>query len=434
MQVVYILIIIISLVGLVACSESTPTFEPAHSPLSSTQKSQANLLSPPFTATSKASFTPTLQHIAGNKVLSTPAANLTEPYPGVQIWAGDIRREGNYASASVCYDLPDDSDWMIDQAIFRYNRGEASLDSAGLLELVPLSLDGKEGHRCDEVTFIIPDQADLSHVTLTVERLRAIPNEGEYCDIYLNKVQPTLDARQAGIKLECTRVDHGYKLSVLEKPDSLSQEEAERAVYDFYTISGPWTFQFNELPNLIFDPLPYKVKANASNFQREGDLIKIDVCFQIDNNDWDAWQVQEGIIQYAGQEDRSFGTTAQLNRISPANAKIVKYCGSLEDFPNLGEMPVDAKASDFTLTITSLIPVINNSNLCSTYLGQVQKQLDRQLTGIRVQCGRSATGEYVLQSVDLPGSVRLSQAAMERVLANVGLFASLQGPWTFVFK
>ena len=74
------------------------------------------------------------------------------------------------------------------------------------------------------------------------------------------------------------------------------------------------------------------------------------------------------------------------------------------------------------------------NNLCTMYLGKVQRQLDGQKAGIRVQCGKSATGEYALQVVDLPESIRLSKAAMERVLGNVELFLSLQGSWAFTFK
>jgi len=426
--------LLILLTSLVSCSTTQPSVD---SILFSSEAAQTNISSAgssPISPTLTAIPQSTPWQSSRNTDIPSFTVELTKVANDLLVWAEDIRREGDLVKVLVCYELPDHSDWMIDHAFLDYKEGDTSLESTELIELDPPSSDGKKGRRCDEVTFPIPEKVDLSHVSLTVEQLRATPNEGEYCYVYNNEVQPTLDARQTGIKLECNDVDHGYELSVLEKPDSLSQEEAERLVYDFFTISGPWVSQFSEVPDFIFDPLPYSVKPNGSTFLREGDLFKIDLCVQINNNDWEAWQVQEGILQYAGKEDRYFGTTTQLHRISPVNAKIAKYCGILEGFPNLGEIPINAIASDFTLTITSIIPVINNSNLCSTYLEQVQNQLGRRMYGAQVQCGKSITGKYVLQSVNSPKSIRLSKSAWERVLANVRLFTFLQGPWTFDFK
>jgi hypothetical protein len=356
------------------------------------------------------------------------------PRPTLQMQVKDLRQEGYYFKGMVCFDVPDGADWMIDHASLQYSGGETSFESAETLESQPPLADGTQGYRCQEISFMIPAQANLSNATLTIQGLRASLGEGEFCERYLNEAQSTLTARQTGIEIGCTQSGNGFNLTVNAKPDSLSLEEAQRIIYDFYTIPGPWTFLFSNPPVFIFKPLVYNVKAAASNFRREGELIKVDVCVQIDNTDWEAWLVKEGILEYAGLEDRYFGTSAQLQRVSPANAWTGKYCGILGGSPNLGEIPVNAKASDFILTINSLVPDVNISNLCTIYLEHVQQRLDEKGIGIRAQCGRIASGGYALKPVDLPVSIGLSRAAVERVLSNVGLFFTLQGPWRLDLK
>ena len=356
------------------------------------------------------------------------------PSPALQIQVKDLRQEGEHVKATMCFEVPDQADWGIDHASLRYTGGETSFESEETLEYQPPLAGGALGYRCQEIIFTVPVQSDLSKATLTIHGLRAFPNEGEYCERYLNEAQPTLTARQTGIKIGCTQSGNGFNLTVISKPNSLSLEEAQRTVYDFYTIPGPWIFPFSNPPIFDFQPLAYTVKASASNFRQEGEMVKVDVCMQIDNADWEAWQVQEGILQYAGREDRYFGTSAQLRRVSPAGARHGKYCGTLDGFPELGEIPATARASDFILTVTSLIPDVNVSNRCTTYLEQIQQRLDEKGMGIRVQCGKTAMGDYALQPVDQPASLGLSQESVGRVLSNIGLFLSLPGPWSFELK
>jgi hypothetical protein len=346
----------------------------------------------------------------------------------------DLRQEGDHLKATLCFDMPDQANWGIDHASLGYTGAETTFESAETLENQSPLADGTQGYRCQEISFVIPAQSDLSNATLTVQGLRASLGEGEFCERYLNEAQPTLTAQQTGIIIGCTQSGNGFNLTVISKPDSLSLEQAQRTVYDFYTIPGPWIFPFSNPPVFDFQPLAYTVKASASNFHRDGEMVKVDVCMQIDNADWEAWLVQEGILQYAGREDRYFGTEAQLRRVSPAGARNGKYCGTLDGFPELGEIPATARASDFVLTITSLIPDVNVSNLCTTYLEQIQQRLDEKGMGIRVQCGKTAMGDYALQPVDQPASLGLSRESIGRVLSNIGLFLSLPGSWSFKFN
>lgn len=364
---------------------------------------------------------------------NTPTAQVIESIAAVQMQAQDMRREGNSVKVSVCFEPPDDMDWGIDQAILRFVGGQAPMESAEWLELdSSIGLEEKS-RRCEEIVFSVPEQADISNSILVVQRLRASLSEFDYCDTYLNAIQPTLEARQSGIQLECIPGDHSANLTVITRSDSLSQEEAERIVYDFYTMPGLWKFHFDNPPTFIIDSLPYQVSLRASNFRWEADSVKIDLCAQIDNSDWDAWQVVDGILQFQGREDRYFGTSTQLRRVSPEGAKIGKYCGTLQGFPNLGALPETAKTSDFSLTITSLIPDVEIGKVCSTYLEQVQSRLDEAGFGLQVQCGKTQQGHYALQVVDPPPAFGLSAAAFERVLGNVGLFLTVEGPWKIAF-
>ena len=379
-------IFLILLTSLVSCATpaSLPgeTFAPASTPSQTIQSPVVETLTKTQLATPK----PVL---LGTPVAPspTPAAPATQLPSNLKVWAEDLRREGNAVKVMVCFELPDDADWVVDQAVLRYAGGEVSFTSAEWLELQPPPIDGEKGYRCQELGFTVPGYADLTSTDLIINRLIAYPGEGE---INNNNIFPT--------------------------------------------VQGSWTFPFENPPFFIFDPLPYRVKAEAMNLRQEGDTVKVDVCFQMDNTDWETWQVQEGILQYAGQEDRYYGTAAWLNRVSPPNARIRQYCGTLEGSPNFTDFPAATKPSDFSLTITSLIPVVDSSNLCTTYLQRVQEKLDEHRLGIQVQCGKTRAGSYGIQAANMLDYSGVSQSGLERIFSNVGLFSSLTGPWTFNFK
>ncbi|MDX1378996.1 MAG: hypothetical protein R3307_09120, partial [Anaerolineales bacterium] len=110
------------------------------------------------------------------------------------------------------------------------------------------SVEGQSGIRCDRLSFFnIPPDADLSTAIITVDAIAAPPRAEDYCNIYIHKIQQTLNERGIGIQLGCVDSDGGRIMQIVSRPDTMSQEEAEQIVYsdEFYTIKGPWSFVFD---------------------------------------------------------------------------------------------------------------------------------------------------------------------------------------------
>jgi hypothetical protein len=193
-------------------------------------------------------------------VLPSATPLISESYPTVeaasispqQVVGGidvDVTRawqEGKQVYAEVCFTLPDASDWTIwkaslkyaDQVIQEYGTTLASLQEPGA--------DGQPGLRCDILEFYVPPDADLATVTVSVEAIAAYPREGEYCAIYMPKIQQALDERGIAIVLDCPIVNGMETMQIVSKPETMSQEEAEQIVYsdEFFTVTGPWEFTF----------------------------------------------------------------------------------------------------------------------------------------------------------------------------------------------
>ena len=197
---------------------------------------------------------------------------LTQTVSGIEFTATNFRREGSRFKADVCFVLQDDSDTIIWKASLKYTQAEKEIELSdnygfigielrsfpanGQQRVVTFGADGQKtvnwepaiagqmGRRCDTLYFEVPAEADLSNVSLIIHSIAARPREGQECDFYLNKVQKALDARGAGIKIQCAEKPDGSGVSVVSKPASMSQEDAEAIVSsdEFFTIKGPWTF------------------------------------------------------------------------------------------------------------------------------------------------------------------------------------------------
>jgi len=152
-------------------------------------------------------------------------------------------RDGKQVYADVCFALPDASDWTIWAAHFDYGSESLAEFSTSMISQTDAS-GGQGPERCDELSFYVPPDADLSAATLTVESVGAYPTSDEYCSLYMPKIQQSLQERGIGISLECSDVGGTMTMQITSKPDNMSQEEAEQLVYsdEFYTVKGPWSF------------------------------------------------------------------------------------------------------------------------------------------------------------------------------------------------
>ena len=93
----------------------------------------------------------------------------------------------------------------------------------------------------------MPPDADLSNATIVIDSIAATPREGEYCSVYMPKIQQAMLERGIGIALDCVDVNGVLTMQITSIPPEMTQEQAEEIVYsdEFYSVKGPWSFSFN---------------------------------------------------------------------------------------------------------------------------------------------------------------------------------------------
>lgn len=166
---------------------------------------------------------------------------------GIDVRIDRAWQDGKQLNADVCYSLPDDSDWSIWKANLQF-AGTVVTDFGTTLQSLQSPTGGQPGQRCDVINFFVPPDADLTNTTITIEAIAAPPREGEYCDLYLPKIQAALQARGQAITVVCTPDANGIQnMLITAFPPEMTQEQAEAIVYsdEFYSIPGPWVFTFN---------------------------------------------------------------------------------------------------------------------------------------------------------------------------------------------
>ena len=165
---------------------------------------------------------------------------------GIEVRMERASVEGKDVNADVCFTLPDTSDWGVLSASLNY--GGVVLQEFGttLVSLQEPS-NGVAGLRCDTLTFVVPPDADLTNATIVIDSIAATPREGEYCSVYMPKIQQAMLDRGIGITLDCVKVNEVLTMQILSIPPEMTQEQAEQVVYsdEFFAVKGPWAFSFN---------------------------------------------------------------------------------------------------------------------------------------------------------------------------------------------
>jgi hypothetical protein len=179
--------------------------------------------------------------------IQAPQATSDQKVSGFDVSVQRAWRDGKTVYADVCFALPDESDWTIWSARFDYADQSITDFSASMLS-TPSASNGQPGKRCDEISFYVPPDADLSSASLVIESIGAYPSQDEYCSLYMPKIQQTLDQRGSGIQLDCKPNANGVvTMQIVGKPAAMSDEDAQKIVYsdEFYTVKGPWKFAVN---------------------------------------------------------------------------------------------------------------------------------------------------------------------------------------------
>ncbi len=191
---------------------------------------------------------------------TAPTAFIADSYPtaqaqsvsanqassGIQMNVSRVWQDGKQLNADICYSLPSDSDWSIWSASLQYTDTVIAEYGSTLLSLTP-GANGVSGQRCDTLNFYVPPDAVLTNGVITVDAIAAVPREGEYCGIYMPKIQQALQERGMAITLDCPDVNGIQTMQITSFPPEMTKEQVEQLVYsdEFYTIKGPWTFTFS---------------------------------------------------------------------------------------------------------------------------------------------------------------------------------------------
>jgi hypothetical protein len=174
------------------------------------------------------------------------ALSASQATGGVDIHLARAWQDGKQLNADVCFSLPDNSDWSIWKASLQF-AGNVVTDFGTTLQSLQEPANGQPGQRCDTLNFYVPPDADLSSATISIDSIAALPREGEYCDVYLPKIQAALQSRGIAITIECVDQNGAQNLQITGFPADMTREQAEALVYsdEFYSIPGPWVFTFN---------------------------------------------------------------------------------------------------------------------------------------------------------------------------------------------
>lgn len=105
-------------------------------------------------------------------------------------------------------------------------------------------------YRCETISFNLSPEIKPTEVKLNIDYIQAVLTEGEGCFEGIEAVQYLLDFNNTGIKAGCVKNDFEYMTPssyvILEKPDSLTIEEAMKIVTttsgDLSRVYGPWVF------------------------------------------------------------------------------------------------------------------------------------------------------------------------------------------------
>lgn len=193
----------------------------------------------------------------------------TQMVNGVEMSAANFRSKKNDFYVDVCFQMPDDNDWIYQEVKIQFGNVEippyefTRFESISTLsngqrvlttflgdppQLVSENIEVKDfpDYRCDTLGFHISAEMIETDVTLYIGSIGSTPREGEGCTATRDKVQSILDANDTEIQIDCVQQESGSTTFITSKPSAISQEDAEalvsKAFREVFTITGPWIF------------------------------------------------------------------------------------------------------------------------------------------------------------------------------------------------
>jgi len=154
-------------------------------------------------------------------------------------------RGGVDAWATLCYELPTDSSWLMGRLSGDVILSEGStIIPMSSIELIGWTIgpDGVPNQRCDRVRFQLSAEPNEGFYTLTVRRISAdLPVETDWAEL-----QSRLDAAGTGIRIEPLSDAEAFSFALISKPERMSDLEAQNVVIGMAgeVVEGPWTFTF----------------------------------------------------------------------------------------------------------------------------------------------------------------------------------------------
>jgi hypothetical protein len=175
---------------------------------------------------------------------TTDHTALSQVSNGIEVQLGTMQVADGYLLANVCFQLPDDQDWLISGAAddVVLTVGDTSISHTGFAETeVKTDSNGKKFYRCDRLSFPVNSSEDLSKFTITIKHLITSVPEQPDCDM----IQKKLDQSNTGIKIKCDAGENSFSYIIVAKPAALSDVEARNSAWKFFsnTIDGPWIFE-----------------------------------------------------------------------------------------------------------------------------------------------------------------------------------------------
>lgn len=166
-------------------------------------------------------------------VTSEPEENKT---PAVQ--ASNFRMEQGYFLADICFNRPSRADWLLSgKTSLEIGEETIQVFEVGLLDP---STDIDSQQRCDYMRFPV-GETDITDFRIMVPRLETSFPDSLDCP----SAQQKLDAAGTGIVIRCVEGAGFYGPELVSKPDTISEEDAHRMIYEAFIeiLTGPWIFE-----------------------------------------------------------------------------------------------------------------------------------------------------------------------------------------------